>query len=184
MIITTSANFWNELKISENYDVFRDYDALEIGALDGGGTQVFAKHFNRCFVIDPWDGRQQGNQNKYEKWLNNTSIFNNVFHCRTGSETEAAKQFLNNITNLNLGFVFIDGLHTKEGVLNDFQLVLPFCSKNTIILLDDTDYFPVLDGLNEVLRIHKDKIYELNNYAYKNNDGLIDPISKKTFGVK
>jgi hypothetical protein len=54
MIVTSCQKFWNELKITDGYDQYKSYDALEIGALEGGATTVFAKYFKRVFVIDPW----------------------------------------------------------------------------------------------------------------------------------
>lgn len=185
MIITSGDKFWNELKISENYNQYKDFDVLEIGALEGGATTVFANHFKRVFVIDPWDGRQQGNDSVYSKWKNATKNCTNVFHCKTGSETPTAKMFLKSIRNFNLGFVFIDGLHTREGVINDFELVLPYCNKNTTILLDDMDYMPVFETAIEVAEMYKDRLYELENYSYIDKEtNIVGPICKRTFGIK
>lgn len=183
MIVTTCDKFWKELKIDSAFDVYKNYDAIEIGALVGGATTVFAKNFKRVFVIDPWDGRQQGNDNVYSKWLTATESYSNIQHCRTGSETDIARNFIKNISDLNLGFVFIDGLHTEAGVMNDFELVLPYCNKNTIILLDDMDYHPVLSGSVAVLQKYRSKISILENYAYVNEQGKVGPISKTTYSM-
>jgi hypothetical protein len=127
-----------------------EFDAIEIGALDGLTTQYLSSFFKRVFVIDPWDGRQQGEPSKYDIFLNNTKHLPNVFHCRTGSETVEAKKFLDNIENANFGFAFIDGLHTKDAVINDFNLCKNRIETGGIIFIDDCDFYPVNLGAEQV----------------------------------
>lgn len=139
---------WEYLKF-DGSGTHSDYDAIEIGALDGETTKVLARNFKRVFVIDPWDGRQQGVVQKYDIWKNNTKEFKNVFHARTGSETQEARNFLNNIKDWNLGFVYVDGLHTAEAVVNDINLVFPYSNNKTKIMVDDVEYPPVRIGCNQ-----------------------------------
>jgi hypothetical protein len=46
------------------------------------------------------------------------------------------------------------------------------------------DYMPVYETAKEVIELYKEKIYELQNYAYVNDNGVIGPICKTTFGIK
>lgn len=125
---------------------FKGLDALEIGALDGMTSVYLSKYFRRVFVIDPWDGRQQGVPEKYNIFLNNTKNYSNIFHCRTGSETQEAKNFLANIDDFQLEFCFIDGFHTADFVINDFLLSEKYVINEGEVWVDDCDHGPVNDG--------------------------------------
>ncbi len=132
------------------FDTFSELDCLEIGALDGLTTQYLSRFFKRVFVIDPWDGRQQGVPSKYDIFINNTKHLDNVFHCRTGSESFEAREFLDSVLDLKLAFTFIDGLHTPEAVVNDWDLCQKFMIQNGIIFIDDCDFQPVNVGAEYV----------------------------------
>lgn len=121
-------------------------DALEIGAHNGGTTKYMSGIFKRVFVIDPWDGRQQGNEIVFQDFLKTTEGCDNVEYVRAGSETPQAKSFLKNIEGFKLGYCFIDGLHTKEAVINDYFLILDYLVSGSIIIVDDTNYGPVNEG--------------------------------------
>lgn len=155
----------NKTRWSDIYfENMSEYDAIEIGALDGLTTQYLSKFFKRVFVIDPWDGRQQGEPSKYEIFCENTKNLTNVYHCRTGSETVEAKLFLQNVENPNFGFVYIDGLHTTEAVINDFNLCKDLVVKNGYIFIDDCDYQPVNVGA-EVVKNENTQNYFERNYS-------------------
>jgi hypothetical protein len=142
------------------FENMSEYDAIEIGALDGTTTRYLSKFFKRVFVIDPWDGRQQGVPSKYEIFLNNTKDLNNVYHCRTGSETELARKFLSDVENPNFGFAYIDGLHTTEAVINDFDLCKDYIKNNKYIFIDDCDYNPVNVGAEMVINQNSENYVE------------------------
>lgn len=140
-----------EVRWSDKYfEDYKEYDCLEIGALDGLTTRYLSKFFNRVFVIDPWDGRQQGVPSKYDIFLENTKDLPNVFHCRTGSETQIAREFLQKQDNLRLGFSFIDGLHTADAVVNDWILSERWLVSGGLIFIDDCDFTPVNQGADWV----------------------------------
>lgn len=124
----------------ERLAFYKENDAVEIGCLDGVGTLYLSNFFKSVYAIDPWDGRQQGTENKYQTFVRNASRAKegNVYHCRTGSETPQALEFLQK-SNPKLSFAFIDGLHTYEAVMNDFNLIRPWCIKGCYIVIDDTD---------------------------------------------
>jgi hypothetical protein len=136
---------WNEVK----FDSCGEYDAIEIGALEGDTTKILAQNFRRVFVIDPWDGRQQGAPHRYDMWKANTANLKNVFHVKAGSETPDARSFLKSVDAWNLGFVYVDGLHTAEAVVNAVHLVMPYTNNQTRIMVDDIEWPPVRVGCNE-----------------------------------
>jgi hypothetical protein len=122
----------------EQLNHIKKFDALEIGAHVGGTTKHLSNLFKRVFVIDPWDGRQEGNESVYQQFLEYNKDTTNLEHKRTGSETEEAKSFLREIKNFELGYCLIDGLHTKEAVINDYLLILDYLIPGSIIVVDDT----------------------------------------------
>ncbi len=134
----------------EQLENIKKLDSLEIGAHNGGTTKFLSDIFKRVFVIDPWDGRQQGNQNVYEEFLTITKDCKNIEFARTGSETVEARTFLKNIPDFKIGFCFIDGLHTKEAVINDYFLIIDYLTEGSIIVVDDTNFGPVNEGANFV----------------------------------
>lgn len=136
--------------IDKYFGDLKQFDCLEIGALDGLSTKYLSKHFKRVFVIDPWDGRQQGESFKYNLFLENTSECQNVYHIRSGSETQESKEWLKSFDDLKIGFSFIDGLHTTQAVINDFNLSSPYMVKNGLILVDDCEFPPVNTGADTV----------------------------------
>lgn len=155
----------NNVRWSDSYfENMSEFDAIEIGALDGLTTQYLSKFFKRVFVIDPWDGRQQGEPSKYDIFLSNTKDLPNVYHCRTGSETAEAKQFLENVENPKFGFAYIDGLHTTDAVINDFNLCKNLIEKGGLIFIDDCDYSPVNVGA-EVVKNENRSDYTEKNFS-------------------
>jgi len=142
------------------FENMSEFDAIEIGALDGLTTQYLSSFFRRVFVIDPWDGRQQGEPSKYDIFLNNTKNLTNVFHCRTGSETIEAKNFLDSVESPKFRFAFIDGLHTNEAVINDFNLCKNRIEPDGLIFIDDCDFHPVNLGAEHVKKENSDSYIE------------------------
>ena len=165
------------------FENMSEFDAIEIGALDGLTTQYLSSFFRRVFVIDPWDDRQQGEPSKYEIFLNNTKNLTNVFHCRTGSETIEAKNFLDEIEDPNFGFAFIDGLHTKEAVINDFNLCKNRIKTGGLIFIDDCDFNPVNLGAeyvkNESLGEYTEDAYSRRSLSVWNESDTYLRIFKK-----
>lgn len=113
---------------------------LEIGALKGTTTAIFCraaeKYQRRVFVIDPWDGRQGGNNSIHGEFRKNTSHFKNLTVYRRGSESlESRKSFLAN--NIKFAFILIDGLHGYEAVKNDINLYADLLMPNGVLCFDD-----------------------------------------------
>ncbi len=119
------------------FEGLEGYDCLEIGALDGMTTRYLASRFRRVFVIDPWDGRQEGVPHKYSLFMENAGNLPNVFHCRAGSETEEARRFLAESQGLELGFAYVDGLHNQAAVINDWGLADAYMRQGGIVFVDD-----------------------------------------------
>lgn len=115
-----------------------DGDLCEIGAYDGRSTMVFlerAKQFGRkVYVIDPWDGNQEGSQKAYSEFLENTKMFDNLGLLRLSSQNEIAVKY---ISNLSLCFCLIDGMHNKQVVTHDIITVQNSKFNCGLIIIDD-----------------------------------------------
>ena len=124
---------------------------LEIGVFDGEIISEIAKKFSskQCYAIDPFieDGNTshisgiEANERLLtcrENTLNNISNLTNVTLFEMTSE-----EFYNQLTDdqvrdMNIGCVVIDGDHSSLMVKNDIQLALKlFGDKNGVLIIDD-----------------------------------------------
>ena len=123
---------------------FMGGDILEIGAHEGEFTVLlceYAKVFDlslaaqkHVYVIDPWDGRQQGNEEVYQKFLNYMKPYHNWTALRAGSETAQAKEW---IASMNLCFAWVDGLHEYNAAKADIATAKTGFKGPGIIGMDD-----------------------------------------------
>jgi|RhiMethySRZTD1v2_1073278.scaffolds.fasta_scaffold07584_11 cephalosporin hydroxylase len=113
-------------------------DILEIGAHRGDSTRMFceiAEKFGRkVYVIDPWDGRQEGNNDVYGEFLANTAHCKNLVVYRMGSEKPEAFEA---VKDIKLAFLFIDGMHAYDAVVSDFTKFRKLLSDKAVICIDD-----------------------------------------------
>lgn len=126
----------------QNYDG----DILEIGCHIGLTTVVFgelAKKYNRRVVtVDPWNGMQEGNQQVYECFVENTIEYKDYIDVhRCESQSETGRQV---IQGGKFAFCWIDGLHTPWACRQDIET----CSTQTgILAVDDLRWLPALEEL-------------------------------------
>lgn len=146
-------SFFNEYQANAHWDVERmarhrvllpqilekvEGDILEIGAHRGASTRMFceiAEKFGRkVYVIDPWDGRQEGDAGIYGEFVANTADCKNLIVHRMGSEKPEAFQA---IKDIKFAFIFIDGLHSYDAVVIDFTRYRTLLSAHGVICVDD-----------------------------------------------
>jgi len=115
-----------------------DGDILEIGAFQGDSTVIFleeAKKIGRkVYVVDPWNGQQEGNEKVYRDFLKRVDGFDNLEVMRKSSQDNSAIEY---ISKLSLSFCLIDGLHNKQAVASDIKAVQNSDFKRGIIVVDD-----------------------------------------------
>ena len=119
---------------------FIDGDVLEIGAHQGGSTSIFCevgdKYNRNVIVIDPWDGRQEGNNQVYSKFKENTASFTNLVVYKLSSDDPSIREKFT-VSKIKLSFILIDGLHSYAAVKNDIEKYLDFLSPHGILCIDD-----------------------------------------------
>jgi hypothetical protein len=117
-----------------------DGDILEIGAHGGVTTEVFCKTGNtydrHVFVIDPWDGRQEGGNDAYIAFNARTRNFANLTTYKLGSENPAVLAKLIEM-NVKFAFILVDGLHSHAAVTNDLSCYKDLLVPGGIISMDD-----------------------------------------------
>lgn len=132
-------------------------DVLEIGALSGTSTRVLceiSKKYNRTVhVVDPWDGREAGDDYMYRCFLEKTSRYDNVKVLRASSVSNEAISY---IKNLDLAFCLVDGLHTYDYALSDLRNVVGSMRNSGVICLDDINLPDVKNAASTFEVIHND----------------------------
>lgn len=144
-----------------------DGDILEIGSHVGLTTKILAeialKYGRKVVVIDPWDGRQQGNESVYRKFLQNVENYKDVIITnRIGSQTYEALKI---IQSSKFAFCWIDGLHTPEACTSD---ILACSTQVGIQAVDDLSWAP---GLKEVYHKMAEELGHQKHYNTSCREG-------------
>jgi predicted O-methyltransferase YrrM len=141
-----------------------DGDVVEIGSWQGYSTSFLARAVlesgnGRLYAIDHFRGNT-GKENHYVVGAPDLSDLPRRFQDnmrRLGLDQavrllampnrEAAERLRNE--GARVRFLFIDGDHTREGVLRDVELFFPFLMKGSIVVFDDCS--PSAPGVVEVI---------------------------------
>ena len=149
-----------------------NFKIAEIGCYVGDSTEIFLERVKWCFCIDPWkngydqnDGASEGiEMSIVEKQFNQLrDRFNNITKLKCRSD-----EAVNIIPDGELDMVYIDGLHTYEGVKNEIKLYLPKIKKGGWICGHDygSKHFP---GVKKAVDEFKtpDKTFKDSSWAIK-----------------
>jgi len=110
---------------------------IEIGSFVGESTVMFAQSFKKVIAVDPfmagYDEKDPTSylfefDNVYQTYLDRITIYSNIQTIIETSD-DAVKE-LNSET---YDFIYIDGLHTYEGVKTDITNYLPLVKKGGVI---------------------------------------------------
>lgn len=110
---------------------------LEIGCYVGDSTEIFADNFNQVFCVDPWENGYD--ENDAASYQHDMSIVEEQFDnlCKTKLNIIKMKgkseDIVMHMENESLDVVYVDGLHTYEGVVLDIRLWLPKIKKGGFI---------------------------------------------------
>lgn len=120
----------------------RTNNILEIGSASHGMTFAHCAVFNKVYSIDPYtDSQVEHNKNLCNHYFNNLTKFVADSHL---PETR------DKIKNLGIKFdiIFIDGDHTAQGSLFDYEMYKEFLTSDGLIVFHDvkeTDYHKQLN---------------------------------------
>jgi len=111
---------------------------LEIGSFVGNSTLIFLQYFNKIYCVDPWseeidkDGiYEKFGQSNIEKQFDETVYFPN--RNRITKIKDLSENVVSNYSDEAFDFVYIDGDHSYEGVLNDIERWFPKVKKGGFI---------------------------------------------------
>jgi hypothetical protein len=153
--------FMKDLKLNMNCGVY-----VEIGVLYGGSIIEHMKDKQECiFVgIDPFTGYYGKSYDPFrkidlkdhftivDKNISENNPYNHKYHLIKGKSNDVIEDFRN--LNLEIDYLFIDGDHSYEGVLNDFNNYIEFIKKDGIIVFDnynDSNWPEVTKAVDEIL---------------------------------
>lgn len=130
----------------------------EIGSLWGGSasmilnlanpnTEIFCidlfnGYYNKPTLPNDWNGCSiaiNGNNhlNFVKKNLNKFNVNNNTIHYLKGSSYDEKTVSIFKSYKKNIDFLFIDGDHSEQGVVNDFMIYKEFMRNHGIICFDN-----------------------------------------------
>jgi predicted O-methyltransferase YrrM len=144
---------------------------IEIGSYMGDSTIMFAQNFKNVITIDPFINNYDDNEYPteyaaltlvYDKFLENTSKYNNIIHIRKKSDDAIFD------INNKVDFVYIDGHHTYEQVKKDIINYKKLINNNGIIGGHDYSigWLDVIKAVNECLSV-PDNVYMDSSWIKK-----------------
>lgn len=145
---------------------------IEIGSFVGESTVLFAQSFGSVTAIDPfladYDPLDPTSylfefNNVYDTYMARTSPYKNIKTIKATSD-EACEALKYN----QFDFIYIDGLHTYEGVKNDIINYLPLVKDGGVIGGHDytnqiSHLVGVYDAVNEMFGA-PDKVFKDNSW--------------------
>jgi|TARA_B100001964_G_scaffold223234_1_gene268937 SAM-dependent methyltransferase len=147
-------------------------NVLEIGSYEGRSAIFFMKYFNKINLIcvDTWVGSDEQEDIKidFKKIENNFDYNIKRYKNNITKYKDTSDNFFKLNINKNFDFVFIDGYHKYETVLNDAQSAFKLLNKGGFILFDDFDRFYYKN-------IELNPIYAMNSFI-KNHEKNIEII--------
>lgn len=149
----------------------KEMTMIEIGSYMGDSTIMFAEIFKKVISVDPfinnYDDKEYPTEFAalslvYDKFLENTSKYNNIIHIRKKSD-DAVIDILNKVD-----FVYIDGHHTYEQVKKDIINYKKLINNNGIIGGHDYSdgWLGVMKAVDECLGI-PDNVYVDSSWIKK-----------------
>ena len=145
---------------------------LEIGTHYGHSliTNLQSKYPSKYMAIDLFKKWHDGTIDNMKGLVDdNVKLFNkNNYDCQVVKGNSKDKNIINKVKSYfsdGIDLLFIDGDHTYNGVLGDFELYFPLVNKGGYIIFDD--YLPILNNgkkrgvplaLDKILKDYSDKI--------------------------
>ena len=139
----------------------KNMNMIEIGSYMGDSTIMFAQNFKNVITIDPFINNYDDNEYPtefaaltlvYDKFLENTSKYNNIIHIRKKSDDAIFD------INDKVDFVYIDGHHIYEQVTKDIINYKKLVKDGGIIAGHDYPWDDVTKAVNELLGV-PDNVY-------------------------
>jgi predicted O-methyltransferase YrrM len=117
-------------------------NALEIGSYLGASASFIAAGIGAegsVYCIDTWanDAMSEGQRDTYAEFLDNTAVYRKRIFPLKGWSHDASVLDEVRAKVGHIDILFIDGDHSREGVLRDWQLYSPFLVQGSIVAMHD-----------------------------------------------
>lgn len=142
---------------------------VEIGSYAGESTIIFAKKVLKLYAVDPWmNGYDEGDLASHIQPMNEVE---ELFDFRVKDFTNVEKIKMKSVDaalmfpDKSLDFVYIDGLHTYDGVRTDLLTWLPkvktggFIGGHDYREFDNPDVKKAVDEIIKVDKVFRDSSY-------------------------
>jgi len=146
-----------------------DKTMIEIGSFVGESTVLFAQSFKKVIAIDPFEADYDPQDstsyffdfdNVYQTYLDRITVYSNI-ETIVDTSNDAVKE----LVGKEFDFIYLDGLHTYEGVKTDIQNYLPLVKKGGVI--GGHDYVQgwpgVISAVDELFG-QPDKVFKDNSW--------------------
>jgi len=149
-----------------------DKTMIEIGSFVGESTIMFAQSFKKVIAVDPFmEGYDEKDptsylfefDNVYQTYLDRITIYPNI-----QTIIETSDNAVKELDSETYDFIYLDGLHTYEGVKKDIQNYLPLVKKGGVIGGHDytnqiSHLVGVYQAVNEMFG-EPDKVFKDNSW--------------------
>ena len=145
---------------------------IEIGSFVGESTVLFAQSFKNVIAVDPfladYDDEDPTSflfefKNVYQTYLDRTGDHQNI-----KTIVHTSNDALDELRGQEFDFIYIDGLHTYDGVKTDITNYLPLVKKGGVIGGHDyTDLHHHLEGVKKAVDEmlgEPDKVFKDNSW--------------------
>ena len=142
--------------------------AVEVGTFSGENAVLMSCYFSDVFTVDPWTNGYDSNDHASNAdmaevkrvYFERTADFVNVSHIELPS-VEASKQF----TDGDVDFVYLDGNHKTDALVEDIDAWKPKIRKGGIIAGHDINMQSVHDALAKRFMGYPAKLFTDSSWA-------------------
>lgn len=142
---------------------------IEIGSYIGESTLMFAKHFKEVISVDPFINDYDPNDmachhapfdKVYAEFIKNTLPIHNIKSIR-----ETSQNAFSILKEQEWDIVYIDGLHTLEGVWYDIEHYKTIIKPDGFICGHDYGWGNVRHSIGQLLDDNVDKVFKDYSWA-------------------
>jgi hypothetical protein len=148
---------------------------VELGVHTGNSFNAFCQVIQqeglscKCYGVDLWRGDEHAGFYENEIYNVLASQVKDNYEKFAELIRKDFNQAVNDFADKSIDLLHIDGLHSYEAVLNDFNVWLPKMSENGVILFHDTQ---VRERGFGVYRFWKEVTAKFPNFEFKFGNGL------------
>ena len=148
-----------------------EMNMIEIGSYVGESTLIFAENFKEIISVDPYVNDYDLTDaacfyapfdEVYNQFLKNTSEIKNIKSIK-----QTSKDALSLLQNQKWDLVYIDGLHTFEGVFFDIGNYKSIINQNGFLCGHDYSCGNVRQAIVQLLDDKVDKVFEDDSWIKK-----------------